>query len=323
MKKNQIAIILAFILVFSMTTAVMADTSTIDVNHEEAIDVTQEGMTATEMLEKASEELLGFKTMNYILDMDMKSHVIERAEEGLKEADMIIHMLQEGAVDLESNKVYVVSTSKAMAGEEEIDTVTELFIDNYDIYMKFPGTDQWLKSSIDPMMQELQALLGTNIENNVGISKQQMALFGMRATYLPEEKINGEEYYVVLLTVDKEAFKAAADEIIKATVEITQQLIKAEEVSSEEEEEMRQEIETMVKELIYGMDMEIEYTCYIHKDTKNLEKMGIVQRMNMMSGIVEIHTTSTGTFKYYAFDEEISFPNIPQEEIIEGLLVNN
>ncbi|AOY75487.1 hypothetical protein [Clostridium formicaceticum] len=321
MKKNHIGMILALLLIFSMTMIAIADLNTTDANYEGFIDDKKEGMTAGEMLEKATEELLALETMKYTLDMNMKSHVIEKAEEGLKEADMTIKMFQEGAIDLQNDKVHVISTSKAMTVEEEIDTVTELFMDNYTMYMKFPGAGKWFKNDINPIRQELQGLLGRNIENNAGISKQQMALFGRRATYLPDERMNEEDYYVILLTVDQEAFKAAADEMTKATMEITTQAIDLEVTSSSQQEELQEEIGAMIKELMHNMNMDIAYTYYIDKDSKTLEKMDVVQRMYMMSGIVEIHTTNTGSFNYYAFDEEISFPSIPPEDITEGFMV--
>lgn len=276
---------------------------------------TREGMTASEMLQKASDKLLEYKTMKYTLDMKMNSQVIDNTQEG-QAVDMVMTMLMEGAMDQENNKVYIIGTTKTTAGDEAAEATTEIVMDDYVMYMKYPGSEKWLKQDLNPMMQDLQGLLGTNLQNTTGVSKQQMELFGMRATYLPEEVIDGETYYVILMTIDNEAFMKVMDEVLVKAVGVATEIMGPEASIQLEDEEMKQMMEAAIKEIINNMEMKVQYRYYIHQDTKVLDKMEVHQVIDMSMGILQQHAVSTGTFQYYGFDEAVEIPEVQPEEIM-------
>lgn len=277
---------------------------------------TREGLTAGDMLEKTEDKLAALKALKYNLKMTMESHVIDKSQENY-EVFMTMEMLQEASMDQEKDKNHVISTTKVKTEGEEIEAVTEMVIGNHEMYVKLPETNKWMKQDINPMMKEIEVLMGTSIEGGTGISKQQIQLFGMTAAYLPEEKIDGEDYYVILFTVDKESVKAAMDEIIKKILPLTLQMKETQEITQQEEAEKRQQIEEMLKSLLSGMDLEVEYKYYINKATKELEKIEVDQTIHRVSGIVENHTTSVGTFTYFDFNEPLTLPNIKEKDVLK------
>lgn len=308
MKKTKGIILLSILLVLSMTMTAFADTN-------ETSAITKEGMTASEMLEMVSDKLLEYKTLKNIIEIDMTSQVIDKTQE--KEAtEMVMNMLMEAAMDQENDKIYIVNTVKTILGEKTLEDNTEALKNGNVMYVKPPRVDKWIQQDLNPIVQEFEALLGTNMQNGTDITKKQMELFGMTATYLEEEEIDEEDYYVILITVDKEKFKAVMDEVLDKIMTLTVEMMDVEELDEVEEEEMKEAIEVMMTELITGMDMEIEYKYYINKETKVLEKMDFDQVIHMEMGIMDQHTTSTGVIKFYDFDEPVEIPEIQPEDIM-------
>ncbi|SDJ82149.1 S-layer homology domain-containing protein [Natronincola ferrireducens] len=275
---------------------------------------TREGMTASEMLEKVTEKIEKFDTMKYTLNMDMKSHVIDRVEG--QEVFMTMDIILEGAIDQKNDQIHLVTTTTTKAGEEVVEAVVEMIMTEDMMYMKFPETEQWMAINIDPLMKELEAMLGTSMDKNTGISQQQMELFGMRASYLPEEKIDGEDYYVVAITVDQKAYRAAMDEILKNTMDLMVEMMGVGEVALEEKAEMEEAIKLMLHEMLTAMEMEVEYKYYIHQETKLMDKMEVDQAIHMKAGTVENHSVSKGVFRYYDFNEPVNIPTINPEDLM-------
>lgn len=313
MKKSKGIILLSILLVLSMTMTAFADTSEISA-------VTKGGMTASEMLEKVSDELLEYKTLKYVLEMDMISSVIDKTQEEAEEEiaqELAMKMIMNAAMDQENDKLYIVNTVKTEVEEEAIEVSTEMLKQGSVMYMKLPGADKWMQQDLNPIMQELEALLGTNIQNGTGATKQQMELFGMTAAYLEDEKIDEEDYYVILITVDKEMFKAVIDEILDKIMILAMEMAGVEELNEVEEEGMKEAVEAMIAEMIKSMDIEVEYKYYINKETKILEKIDFQQTIRMEMGIIEQLTKATGAFQYYDFDEPVEIPEIQPEDIMD------
>ncbi|SNS45271.1 hypothetical protein SAMN05446037_101091 [Anaerovirgula multivorans] len=309
MKKTKGIILLSVLLVLSMTMTAFADTN-------ETSAITKEGMTASEMLEMVSDKLLEYKTLKNIIEIDMTSQVIDKTQEKEEAAEMVMNMLMEAAMDQENDKIYIVNTVKTVLGEETLEDNTEALKDGNVMYKKPPRVDKWIQQDLNPITQEFEALLGTNMQNGTDITKKQMELFGMTATYLEEEEIDEEDYYVILITVDKEKFKAVIDEVLDKIMTLSVEMMDVEEVDELEEEEMKEAIKAMMTEIITGMDMEVEYKYYINKETKVLEKMDFDQVIHMEMGMMEQHITSTGAIKFYDFDEPVEIPEIQPEDIM-------
>ncbi len=277
---------------------------------------TRDGMTATQLLAKVSDDLLEYETMKYHLEMDMVSNTKDLSDEdNITETDAVMKMLLEAVMDQANDRVYAVNTVIIEAGDESIETSTEMIMDNYVMYIKAPGVEGWMAQDINPMMQELEALLGTSIETNTGISQKQMEYFGMKASYLNDVTLDGQDYYVVLISVDKETFKIVIDEVLEKILDLTTDLMGAEELSGQDEEEMKLAIKMMMSELLQNLDMEIQYKYYINQETKLLDKADIEQVMTMVMGPIENHTTSTGSLYFYDFNEPVEIPEIQEEDI--------
>ncbi len=277
---------------------------------------TREGMTAPEILEKASDNLLELKTLKYNLEMDVISNIVDKTdEENPVEAESAVVMQMDAIMDQENNIVYIVNNIAMGIEDEEIETSSEILMDNYNMYMKLPGEDKWIRQDLDPMMKELEELLGMNMEQSPGISKQQMELFGVKATYLPDQIIDDNEYYVLFTTIDSDSIKETVDEILDKILDLSIDMMGAsDEIPSEDE--MAAVMKAFISEMIKNMDMEIEYKYFINKESKLIEKMDINQVMYMMMGTIENFAVSTGSFDYYDFNEPVTFPEIKDEDIV-------
>lgn len=306
---------------------------------------TREGLSADEILVIADEKMKEEKTYKASgkLDMNMKMNVEgfpadSEVEEKLANQGMNMDMVINLDMKAENpDKAYISETIKADSPELQDEEVIEIFMDGSIMYQKMSMSgDKWIKNDMSSIQNKIQSLQNNNPQNMTQLTDEQLQFFKQYASYDEDQKIDGKEYYVVNVDVDKDAykrfFKEYTKEIIDVTLEQQQQMNSLE----EQDEATRDKTKQLIEQVIENMDMEISYKFYINKGTKEYEKMDIDQNiyMNMDSFIqmiaqmteeevdlskvkVEMITHMKGQFNYYDLGKEVSFPEITDNDIFK------
>ncbi|QZY55079.1 hypothetical protein [Crassaminicella profunda] len=336
MKNKKIALLMILIFIVSMTITSMAQE-----------EITKDGLTASEMLltvnDAFNNQYTTFK-FNGTMNMNTKttgSMMIKKPdpnnegqfikEEQKLDQNVDMTMVQEGIFE-KPEKVYVKTTAsiKNMPKEQKPQS-SEVLMDQGVMYMRARENAKWIRLDINPMMQEMKKMMG-NDGTNMGMTKEQMELFGMYAAYDENTVIDGKEYYVINVNMDSAALKEVYSKLIdqmfdqlgkiieqteitkpkqaEAKIETTE--IKPEQI--EEKPEMNKEVfKQKMQELFSKMNMNVTYKYYINKETKMYEFMDITQTIDMTMEKIHTQTTSTGKYKYYDFNGEVTFPVINTE----------
>ncbi|QXM07005.1 hypothetical protein [Crassaminicella indica] len=333
MKNRKIALFMVLIFIVSMTITAVAQE-----------DITKDGLTASEMLIKATNTFnnqyttckfsnttnVNTKTTGSMNikkpDPNAEGKFIEEEQKIDENTNMVI--LQEGIFE-KPEKIYVKTTIslKDMPQEQKPQT-SETFMDKGIMYIKSGENAKWIKIDINPLMAEIKKIIG-NDRANVGMTKEQMELFGMYATYDEDTVIDGKEYYVINVNMDSAALKEVYNKLINKmfdqlgkVIEQTEK-IKTEKsttetnpVQTEEKPKMNKEVlMQQMKEMFSKMNMNITYKYYINKETKLYEFIDITQTMDMTMDKLHTQTTSSSKCKYYDFNKEVTFPVINADDI--------
>lgn len=269
--------------------------------------LTKEGLTATKMLDESTKKLMSFKT--YKLSGNMKTDGKTKTPQG--EIPMDMNMTQEGFVQ-NPETVYIKSNMIMKTAAMEVKGITETYIKDRIMYIKEEGSEKWIKMDLNPIMAEMESLMGQSF-NSGGVSKQQLELFGMYAKYEQDAIIDGKEYYVISMDIDKDSFKSIFKDIMNklsdASLDMAQKQVPQDEQINEEE--FKAEFEKMIK----GMDIEIGYKMYISKTDKICDKTLITEKISMNMEQIVSEMILNGEFKYYDFDKEVKFPEIKESDI--------
>ncbi|MCT4595476.1 MAG: hypothetical protein N4A57_14600 [Anaeromicrobium sp.] len=331
MKNKKISLLMILIFIVSMTVTAMAQE-----------EITKDGLTASEVLIKSNDTFnnqyttlkfkgttnMNTKTTGSMMikktDPNNEGQFVEEEEKVDENVDMT--MSQEGIFE-KPEKVYVKTTTSVKNMPEEQKTQSsEVLMDQGVMYMRIGENTKWLKLDINPMMQEMKKIMG-NDGTNMGMTKEQMELFGMYASYDENTVIDGKEYYVINVNMDSTALKEitskAMDKIFDQFEKIMEETEKTEaktestQTKSEQPEMDKETLKKQMQEMFSKMNMNVTYKYYINKETKMYEFMDISQIIDMNTDKIHIQTTSTGKYKYYDFNKEVTFPIINAENLQE------
>ncbi len=278
--------------------------------------LTREGLTAMQMLDTADKKLKGYKTYKFTGKINMNGKV--KAPQGEELINM--EMLQEGQG--ENPETVYVKTTMTMKDKEGTETksTSEAYMKDRIMYMKIDGSEKWIKMDMNPMMNELEGIMGGSV-GNTGISSEQLKMFGMYAKYEEEATIDGKEYYVIGIDVDKESFKKIYKEIMDKTMKISMDAAMTADKENPEmkelaqDEEVQAQMQKAIEEMIANMDMELGYKLYIDKKEKNYDKMDMNINMNMTMEGIHTEMLMNGDYKYFDFDQAVKFPEIKESDI--------
>jgi hypothetical protein len=282
--------------------------------------LTREGLTAVKMLDNATKNLMDKKTYKCEMTMNINGKVKSEEDE------QPINMIMNQEAQFEAPETMYVKQNVVVKDQEsgEVKTNSEVFMKDRIMYIKSEGEEKWFKMDMNPMMNELQGLTGQNF-NNVGVSKEQLEMFGMYAKYDKDVTLDGKNYYVISIDIDKDAFKEimkqfadkAADMAVEQVANIEDEQNKdSEEIENFASDEQNKEmVKQMIKSMIENMDMEIGYKYYIEKETKMYDKMDIKMNMNMNMFGMTSEMNYIGNGKYYDFGKEVQFPEIKENDI--------
>ncbi|MFT9493468.1 S-layer homology domain-containing protein [Anaerosolibacter sp.] len=273
-----------------------------------ASSYTREGLNAFQMLDSASSKINSFSTYKYggIMDMEVNASVPEQGNHNVK-----MSMKIEGAFE-KPQKSYAKTTINMVGAEAVPEQSTEVYTDGQNMFLRMPDSDKWTQMDIQPLLKQLQSLTGNMDMTNVGLSQQQMELFGMYATYDPDTIVDEKNYYVIDITVDKNAFKKMLTEMMKTTFDLMPMEQSSDTAPVPSKEEMTQVIHT----LLDSMNIEVTYKYFVDPETKLFKDMQIFETITMNQGPIHNVTTAQGTFQYYDFDGPVVFPVITPEDIV-------
>jgi hypothetical protein len=319
-----------------------------------AEEITKDGLTASEMLIQSNDAFTNQYTtfkVNGTMSMNTKTtgsmmtkkpdpnnegQFIEEEKKINENVDMT--MSQEGIFE-KPEKLYMKTTfSTKNVPEKKIPPSSEMIMDQGVMYTRIEGKIKWVKIDMNPMMREIKKITGTD-GTSMNMTKEQMELLGMYASYDENKVIDGKEYYVININMDSAALKEitskAMDKIYDQFGKVIEEAEKIEAQKAKETqtkaktkttettpEQIHQKpkmdketLKQQMQEMFSKMNMNITYKYYINKETKMYEFMDIAQTMDMTMGKIHMQTTSTGTYKYYDFNKEVTFPVINAEDL--------
>lgn len=305
---------------------------------------TREGLSASDMMMLASEKSDAYSTYKQkgTMKTNMQMKIDGLPQEEIDNNPDIAALLGEGMdmdIDIEvhaqtPDKAYIKEVIKSDTLEEEKDQEIEMFMDGPVMYTKITGVDKWAMQDMGPIMDMAQSVSGSDPYKVSQISNDELEFFKEYASFEEDEVLDGSEHYVIYISIDKDTYREYYTEIMEKTMDSVVQLqtesAQFQESSSLDPEQYKQ----MMMQLISDMEVEIEYRFYINKETKDFEKMWISQNINMpmqqlISTVaaavgddapdidISMTTHTEGEFIFYDFDEEIEFPEISPEDIMD------
>ncbi|CAH2211992.1 S-layer homology domain-containing protein [Tepidibacter aestuarii] len=283
-------------------------------------ELKREGLTVYDMLDKASQNMLEKKTYKATTNTTSTSTIKSQEE---SEEDMVTNMSKVQEIQFEAPEtVYVkdTTTMKNPETDEDMIMTSEVYMKDRIMYIKSDAQEKWIKMDMNPMMNELQSVMGSSMNTNT-LTKEQLDVFGMYAKYEADEKIEDKDYYVVSIDIDNESFKEIVKMIADKATEIAANVEDIENKDKKDIDEFIDEsgnqemVKQIIDSLIENMQLEMKCKYYIDKETKMYDKMKMEMDMNMNFMGMNSETKSTAESKYYDFGEDVEFPEISEDDI--------
>ena len=283
-------------------------------------ELKRDGLTVYDMLDKAGQNMIEKKTYKATTNMNIES-TTKSEEEGIEDIDINTNKIQE--VQFEAPEtVYTkeTTTMKNPETDEEMIITSEVYMKDRIMYIKTDGQEKWTKMDMNPMMNELQSMMGSSM-NTKTLTKEQLDIFGMCAKYEADEKVEDKNYYVVSIDIDDESFKEIVKMIGDKASEIASNVEEAENKDKKDIDEFIDESDNqdMVKQIIdtiiENVKMDINCKYYIDKETKMYDKMKLKMDMKMDFMGMNNETKATAESKYHDFGEKMEFPEISEDDV--------
>lgn len=283
-------------------------------------ELKRDGLTVYDMLDKAGQNMIEKKTYKATTNMNIES-TTKSEEEGIEDIDINTNKIQE--VQFEAPEtVYTkeTTTMKNPETDEEMIITSEVYMKDRIMYIKTDGQEKWTKMDMNPMMNELQSMMGSSM-NTKTLTKEQLDIFGMCAKYEADEKVEDKNYYVVSIDIDDESFKEIVKMIGDKASEIASNVEEAENKDKKDIDEFIDESDNqdMVKQIIdtiiENVKMDINCKYYIDKETKMYDKMKLEMDMKMDFMGMNNETKATAESKYHDFGEKMEFPEISEDDV--------
>jgi hypothetical protein len=274
-------------------------------------ELKRDGLTVYDMLNKVSQNVIEKKTYKVTTNIDTTSTA--KSEEA---EDTVINMKKVQEIQFEAPEtIYTkdTTTMKNPETDEDMNITSEVYMKDRIMYIRADGQEKWTKMDMNPMMNELQSVMGGSM-NNTTLTKEQLDLFGMYAKYEADEKIEDKDYYVVSVDIDNESFKEII-KMIAANVKEAENKDKKDIDEFIDESNNQEMVKQMIDSLIENMEMNMKCKYYIDKETKLYGKMNLEMEMNMNFMGMNNETKATAESKYYDFGEELKFPEISEDDV--------
>lgn len=281
--------------------------------------LTREGLNASEMLEKSAEKMDGFDTYKYNGTMNMETKVSGTIEGQAEEENIKMVVDSEGVFE-KPQKIYGKSQTTIISQTDEPQKqVSEVLMNNGMMYLKAGDAEKWIKMDMNPLMQEIQKFTGNSDMMNMGLSKEQMELIGIYASYGKDATINDKEHYVIDVYVDEDSFKKMYKGIIDKTMEMMMDQAETANNNLQQEDALTQPspkaIAMMIENMLNNMNVRVSYKFYIDKESKCYSNMETCQSVMLDFNGITSQTVANGQYKYHGFNEKVTFPTIKDEDI--------
>ncbi|KNF08145.1 S-layer domain-containing protein [Gottschalkia purinilytica] len=294
--------------------------------------LTREGLTASQLFEKSSEEMNKLSSYKFKSEGTSSSKV-SSIENGKEEVQQSTSIDVVNGIFEKPGKFYASSVSKANSNGENVEIKQEVLISEEDkiLYMKSdidPENDKWIKIDLNPILDKIGKLssktnLGdlTSINNNLDLAKQQ-ELFGSYVKYGEDVVVDGQKYYTIDLDLDNETFKKITSEISNTVIDsLFDEIAKAD---PDNQELSKDEFKSIFNELLNSMDISTKYKYYINKDTKLVDISDVKQNVSMKNNFstegndvsVNITTNSDIKLKFFDFNKPVKFPKIDKKDVV-------
>lgn len=320
--------------------------ATAKVKYEELF--TREGLSASDMLILANEKNNEYSTYKQkgTLEMNMKMNVEGLPQEELENNGELNALLGQGmnmTLDMDiqvavPDKAYIKETIKSTEGEEDINIDVEIFMDGSTMYTKMPGSDKWNKQDMSSIMNQIQSISSNEPYKMSQLSDADIKFFKDYAKFEDTVELEGNEFYVISMNIDKETFKEYYMKIIEKAMDSVVELQVNNPQFQQDPNFNSDQYKELMLQMVSQMEIEMEYKFYIDKENKTYDKMWVSQDMYMsMDQIIamvketiqsedtdeempDISVTmvnhSEGEFNFYDFDGEVNFPEITEEDIM-------
>ncbi|WP_187296267.1 DUF6612 family protein [Tepidibacter mesophilus] len=283
-------------------------------------ELKRDGLTVYDMLDKAGQNMMDKKTYKATTNMDIISTI--KSEEESQE-DVVTTMKKVQEVQFEAPEtVYTkdTTTMKNSEMDEDMTMTSQVYMKDRIMYIKTDGQEKWTKMDMNPMMNELQSMMGSSM-NTSTLTKEQLDIFGMYAKYEADEKIEGKDYYVVSIDIDDESFKEIVKMIADKATEIAANAEATENKDKKDIDEFiggsdnQETVKQIIDTIIENVKMDINCKYYIDKETKMYDKMKMEMDMNMNFMGMNNETKVTAESKYHDFGEKMEFPEISEDDV--------
>ncbi len=283
-------------------------------------ELKRDGLTVYDILDKASQNMIEKKTYKATTNMNTTS-TIKSEEEGIE--DTVINMNKVQEIQFEAPEtIYTkdTTTMKNPETDEDMTMTSQVYMKDRIMYIKTDGQEKWTKMDMNPMMNELQSMMGSSMNTNT-LTKEQLDVLGMYAKYEADEKIEGKDFYVVSIDIDNESFKEIVKMIADKATEIAANIEDAEDKENKDIDEFIDESDNqdmtkqIIDSLIENMQMDINCKYYIDKETKMYDKMKMEMDMKMNFMGMKNESKTTAESKYHDFGEKLEFPEISEDDV--------
>ena len=270
--------------------------------------LTREGLTAINMIDASNKNMVELKT--YKFQTVMSGGTDARTPQGMEHMD--INMIQDGVVaSPESMYMKQTMTIKDKKTGQETKIVMDTIVKGKTMYIKEENGVKWTKMDLDPMMQDLQGLTDGKMSSPT-ITKQQLELFGMYATYEKDVTIDGKDYYVISMNIDKDAFKNAMSKIMESSAKISANNMKIKDSSVKVD---ANELQKAMGSMFDNMNITLNMKLHIEKYSKTYNKTDMDMAMKMNIAPVNIDMTMKGEVKMFDLGKEVTVPEIKDTDI--------
>lgn len=323
MKGTKKILVLSLIFVFAFSSIVSA-----------ANPVTKEELTASEMLQKASEKINEYKTYKVFaeINQDAKVTIPMLAEQTAKTMMRYEEYVDNRGKSLEKTTI----VSDELTQGKPI--ITETFTNGNIRYIKNQETGKWTVEEIDLFNDSINSLMESNPQQYLQFADFAILALDVEAKYMEDKRIAGQDYYVINMKIEKDKFKeimklVAKEDLKKSIIavqETTGQMSPQQELQYQEQLRM---IEQMVDQMMASLEIEADYTYYVNKTTKEFFKLELVATVNSdvslkeMMGeesdglninedlLMHLENSTKADYCFYGFDQEITFPEIKLEDL--------
>ena len=307
---------------------------------------TRNELSAPDMLVRTNEKLAELGTykqkgtllteMQLFFEGLTQEQIDENEElEAFLDGGMDISMTMDMDISFQTpDRIYMKQTLASDAGVEEVMQDVETFMDGSLMYQRMAGSDKWVMQDLGSVMEQIQVITDREPYQMAQLSEDELKMFKEFARYEDDIKTNDGEYYVISFNIDKEAYREYYMEIMEKVMDSVVTLQAENPQLTQDPDFDPDQYKQMMTALVSDIEVELSYKYYIDKGTQLFGKVWMSQDMTMpmdqfMAEVIKtlgedaptfsvrMLSHSEGEFEMYGFDEEVEFPIITEEDIME------